>query len=579
MILQALNGYYDHLVDSGKLDRLGWESAKVSYALQIDDEGKIVRVVPLLVEEERGKKKQLVPRKMNVPAQVKRASGIAANFLCDNSSYLLGIDAKGKPERSIKCFQASRELHIGLLNAAQGEDAKAVIRFFERWKPERAAEAEVLKPYLEEMMAGANIVFAFRDGFVHEAPEIRAIWDRCYADQGDGEPMRCMVTGEMAPIARLHGSIKGVAGGQAMGVSLVSFNAPAFESFGRDGGQGLNAPVSVKAAFAYVSALNYMIATQGHHMRLSDTTIVFWAESGEDAYASMCAGMMGDALDENDLYHAMDVLAKGLKPEWDGVELDPGEHFYVLGLAPNAARLAVRFFLQDSFGTFARNLWEHQERLKIAKPAFDQRNGLSFWHLLNETVNQKSRDKKPSPLLAGSLVRAVLTGGLYPRLLLDQVELRVRAERNINRGKAAIIKAFLLKNTDETKCKEAVNSMELNENTNYQPYLLGRLFAILENLQEDAAKPAKLNTTIRDRFFNSACATPGVVFPQLLKLAQAHLKKLGGKAEAYYNSRIGEIMSCMSNDFPARLSLYDQGVFQIGYYHQTQARYTKKEEK
>ena len=579
MILQALNGYYDHLVDSGKLDRLGWESAKVSYALQIDDEGKIVRVVPLLVEEERGKKKQLVPRKMNVPAQVKRASGIAANFLCDNSSYLLGIDAKGKPERSIKCFQASRELHIGLLNAAQGEDAKAVIRFFERWKPERAAEAEVLKPYLEEMMAGANIVFAFRDGFVHEAPEIRAIWDRCYADQGDGEPMRCMVTGEMAPIARLHGSIKGVAGGQSSGVSLVSFNAPAFESFGRDGGQGLNAPVSVKAAFAYVSALNYMIATQGHHMRLSDTTIVFWAESGEDAYASMCAGMMGDALDENDLYHAMDVLAKGLKPEWDGVELDPGEHFYVLGLAPNAARLAVRFFLQDSFGTFARNLWEHQERLKIAKPAFDQRNGLSFWHLLNETVNQKSRDKKPSPLLTGSLIRAVLTGGLYPRLLLDQVELRVRAERNINRGKAAIIKAFLLKNTGETKCKEAVNSMELNENTNYQPYLLGRLFAILENLQEDAARPAKLNTTIRDRFFNSACATPGVVFPQLLKLAQAHLKKLGGKAEAYYNSRIGEIMSCMSNDFPARLSLYDQGVFQIGYYHQTQARYTKKEEK
>ena len=119
--------------------------------------------------------------------------------------------------------------------------------------------------------------------------------------------------------------------------------------------------------------------------------------------------------------------------------------------------------------------------------------------------------------------------------------------------------------------------MELNQDTTYQPYLLGRLFAVLEGLQQ-AANPG-INTTIRDRYFNSACATPAVVFPQLLKLAQAHLKKLGGGLEVNYNKQISDILAKFDRDYPASLNLYDQGIFQLGYYHQTQARFTKKEEK
>ena len=197
-----------------------------------------------------------------------------------------------------------------------------------------------------------------------------------------------------------------------------------------------------------------------------------------------------------------------------------------------------------------------------------------------ETVNQKSRDKTPSPLLSGSLIRSVLMGQPYPRLLLDQVEIRIRAEREITRGKAAVIKAFLLKQpTNEylnESSKEAL-CVELNQNTTYQPYLLGRLFAVLEGLQE-ATNPG-INTTIRDRYFNSACATPAVVYPQLIKLAQAHLKKLGGRQEVYYKKQIGEILTKFNRDYPVRLNLYDQGIFQLGYYHQTQARYMKKEDK
>lgn len=582
MILQALNRYYDRLVEAGTLERPGWSPVKVSYALQIDGEGNLKRVLPLLHEEERGKKKVLIPQVLNVPAQEKRAVGIVSNFLCDNAGYLLGIDSKGKPERTLKCFQTCKELHEKLLGPSNALPAQAVIRFFQKWNPEIAEDHEALKPYLEALKAGANLVFDYQSRYVQDYPEIQELWNAAYAVPSEGERLPCLVTGSHGAVARLHPSIKGVVGGQSSGTSLVSFNASAFESFGRDGGQGYNAPVSEKAAFAYTAALNYMIATDGHHLRLSDTTIVFWAEHGEDAYAESFMGMMGESngIPEEELFTALKELAAGRKTEWNQLALNPEEHFYILGLAPNAARLSVRFFLQDSFGAFVEHLLEHHEQLSIVKPSYDTRVHLSFWQLLMETVNQKSKDKTPSPLLSGSLIRSVLMGQPYPRLLLDQVEIRIRAEREMTRGKAAIIKAYLLMQpTNEylNECSKEALCVELNQNTTYQPYLLGRLFAVLEGLQE-AANPG-INTTIRDRYFNSACATPAVVYPQLIKLAQAHLKKLGGRQEAYYKKQIGDILTKFSQDYPSRLNLYDQGIFQLGYYHQTQARYTKKEDK
>lgn len=579
MILQALNHYYDQLVREGVLERPGWQPVKVAYALQIDDDGRLVRVLPLLHEDESGKKQVMVPNVMKMPAQVKRTVGVSANFLCDNASYILGADGKGKPDRTLKCFQACRALHEALLKDVDSAAARAVCRFFEAWQPQGAPDCEALKPYWEDMLAGANITFSHAGAFVNDCPEIQRAWDAHYNAAGEGEPLRCLVTGEAAIPARLHPSIKGVAGGQPMGTTLVGFNAPAFESFGRDGGQGLNAPVSEKAAFAYSAALNYMIATRGHRLHLGDATIVFWAESGEEGYAACFAALFGEdsALSDDDLYQALKDLAAGRRITWQQADLRPDERFYVLGLAPNAARLSVRFFLQNTFGDFARNLQAHHDRLEIVRPAYDTRLSLSFRQLLDETVNSNSRDKSPSPLLSGALVRAVLSGLPYPMLLLNQVELRIRAEHEVTRGRAAIIKAFLLNNAEKDNSYKEALTVELNESTNYQPYLLGRLFAVLEGLQK-AANPG-INATIRDRFFNSACATPSVVFPQLIKLAQAHLKKLDGGLAVHYNRQLGEILSRFDSDYPVRLSLYDQGIFQLGYYHQVQARYTKKEEK
>ncbi|MBQ8954953.1 MAG: type I-C CRISPR-associated protein Cas8c/Csd1 [Clostridia bacterium] len=583
MILQSLAAYYDRLVEQGKLAKPGWQPVKVHFALQIDRDGRLIRVLPLMNPEMRGKKEVMVPQTMNLPEQVKRTVGISANFLCDNASYMLGIDAKGKPERAKKCFEACKLLHLRLLGQAETPAAQAVVRFFDAWKPDDAANCEALKPYWDDILAGANILFFFEDRFIHEYSDIQAAWDHYYSDSGDAEKMRCLVTGEFEPIARLHPCVKGIAGGQSSGTSLVSFNAPAYESFGRDGGQGLNAPVSERAAFAYSAALNWMIAEDKHHIRLSDMTIVFWAEGGMDEYAKAAAFMLGEStgVSETDLFKGLKDLAAGQKALWDEAELNPDERFFILGLSPNAARLSVRFFLQNTFGDFAKNLLRHHERLAIKRPSFDPRESLSFRQLLSETANQNARDKTPSPLLSGSLMRAVLTDLPYPALLLNQTELRIRAEHEVTRGRAAIIKAYLMQNmkndNDYASYKEAVENVNLDENTTYAPYLLGRLFAVLEGLQQ-AANPG-INATIRDRYFNSACATPAVVFPQLVKLAQAHLNKLNTGSRIYFEKQIVDMIGQMSQEYPARLNLRDQGIFQLGYYHQTQKRFTKKEEK
>lgn len=582
MILQALVNYYDRLVEKGELEPPGWQPVKVSYGLDLNADGVPVRLIPLRLPVPRGKKEVLAPQVLNVPAQVKRAVGIEANFLCDNSSYLLGIDAKGKPERARKCFAVCREMHLLMLEGVDSLAARAVAAFFQTWKPETAWDWSALNEHLEDAISGGNIVFMVNGHYAHVDAAIREAWNRNYMNASEGEIMCCLVTGERGPIARLHPSIRGVAGGQPSGTSLVSFNAPAYESFGRDGGQGSNAPVSQRAAFAYGAALNRLISEQDHRMRLGDSTVVFWAEDAEKAYADFFTSMLGNGnvLKQSDLQNAMQNLAEGKPVIWGDIPLRPENRFHILGLAPNAARLSVRFYLQDSFGVFAERLQAHFKRMEIVRPAYDQRPALSIWEMLNETVNQKSRDKSPSPQLAGELMRAILMGTPYPATLLSQTELRIRAEREITRGRAAILKVYLLRNGctkgSYSDYEEAL-TVELNEATNYPAYLLGRLFSVLEGLQQ--AANAGINTTIRDRYFNSACATPAVVFPQLIKLAQAHLKKLNAGGRKHFEIQIAEIAGRMNQAYPVRLNLYDQGVFQLGYYHQTQKRFQKKEEK
>lgn len=575
MILQSLVSLYEQLAAKGDAQPPGWSPVKVSWALELDDSGTLRYLVPLQQEIVRGNKSILSPRVMTLPAPVKRTVGIDANFLCDNASYVLGTDDKGKPERARQCFEDFRNKHHVLLDGCEHPSAVALLRFLDGWKPAETAAHPVLADWMNEILKGGNLVFRHNNTFLHDIPELRDIWQRVYDSIEDVPIRQCLVTGRRAPVQVLHPNIKGIQSAQSSGASLVSFNASALESYGCEGGQGLNAPVSTYAAFAYGAALNHLISSPNHHMHIGDTTVVYWAEDAEEGYAAFINSLWNsNTMDDQTLKDTLRAVADGKNANWNGIPLLSDNRFYILGLAPNVARLSVRFFLCNTFGALMRNIRMHQEHLEIVKLSLDSGNELSIWWLLRETINLHSRDPKPHEQMAGDLLRSILQGTPYPATLFDQVQLRIRAERKITRGRAAIIKACLLRSP--VYPHKEVLTVKLNENTHYPPYLLGRLFAVLEALQQ-RANPG-INATICDRYFSSACATPALVFPTLLRLSQAHLKKLDTALRIYFNKQIGDIMAHMDESYPARLSLQDQGVFQLGYYHQTQQRFVKKEE-
>lgn len=579
MILQALVSYYETLAARGELPQPGWAPVKVSYVLNLDDQGDITNVVCIKEEVTRGKKKALVPQTIQLPAPVKRTAGVTANFLCDNSSYILGADKKGKPKRSLECFQACKTLHETLLVSVEEPAARALLSFFDHWQPEKLTEHPAFAHQdMEDLLASANLIFRYRGRYLHEIPAIRQAWQDYYNNSQDSQQFPCLVTGKLAPVAQLHPSIKGIYGAQSSGASLVSFNAPAFCSYDRE--QGLNAPTSQYAAFAYGAALNYLIATQ--NTRVGDVTLLFWAESGEEAYADALkrfgfgGGDEDDQYKEEDLKGLMESLAEGADVEWDGTRIDPNMTFYILGISPNAARLSVRFFLRNSFGQFIRNVKAHYDRLEIVRPSFDPFDNIPVWRMLKETVNPNSREKKPAADMAGDTLRTILTNTPYPATLLNGVTLRIRADREMNRTRAAILKAYYLKNRNPF-VPEEVLTVSLNQDSNHEAYVLGRLFSVLEAIQSDA-NPG-INATIRDKYFSSASATPGVVFPTLVNLAQKHLRKLDEGKKIFYDKQLTELMSKLGETYPNRMNLPQQGAFQLGYYHQTQYRFTKKEDK
>ena len=576
MILQALVDDYEALSTSGKIARPGWGPVKTSIALELTETGEISQAIFLKEKVEKGKKKVLVPKIFDLPAPVKRTVGVSANFLCDNSSYILGFDDKGKPKRSLECFAACKALHEKVLDGVESPATKAVLVFFQNWKPEKAREHPALQDYMDELLAGGNLIFRYDGQFVHEDPAIRQAWQEYYDQSGDGPDMVCLVTGNTGPVENIHPSVKGVQGAQSSGASLVSFNAPAFCSYGKE--QNLNAPTSKYAAFAYTSALNYLIASPEYSSHVGDTTVLFWAKNGNPEYSSIFSwGIFGGTApyNEHELRSMIQDLCKGQAVTYEETLLDPDMDFYILGLAPNAARLSVRFFLHNHFGSILQNVQAHYDRLEIVKPSFEKFETLPVWKLLSETVNQNSREKEPVPALAGETLRAILNNTRYPATLLNGVTIRIRAERKITWGRAAILKAYYLQNTHPDVPKEVL-TVSLNPESKNPYYTLGRLFSVLEAVQS-AANPG-INATIKDRYFNSASAMPSIVFPTLLNLSEKHRKKLTAGQQIYYEKQIMELLAVLGESFPARLSLPQQGTFQLGYYHQTQERYQKKEE-
>ena len=576
MILQNLAEYYENLVLQEKVSKSGWCQAKVSHAIELNEDGTIKAIISKRKEEERGKKKIWVPVLLNVPEMVTRSSGVSSNFLCDNAKYFLGIDGDGIQKRTIECFESAKERHLMLLEEANGKMARAICLFFKNWKPECADENLSVKENWYELNEGGNLIFCMKAIYAQDEKEIQDIWEEYLKKQKQGKQGICLVTGQRAEIARIHRGIKGVPGAQSSGAALVSFNAPAFESYGKE--QSYNAMVGKYAEFAYTTALNYLLNQSEYKFALGDSMIVFWAESGQEEYQDSFLSWLNPKVDnQEEMNKVFGNLKKGVWVDLEDIQLDSEQRFYILCLAPNAARLSVRFYYQNSFGNIIKNIAKHYQRMEIVRPSWEDMRYLGIKQMLNETVNQKSKDKTPIPNMASMVLSAILSDTKYPASLYTDTLIRIRAEQGkVTCGRAAIIKAFLIQNY---KWKEGDEYMGLNEGCEESAYVLGRLFAVLETIQKDAN--SGINTTIRDRYFNSACATPASVFPTLIKLKNSHIKKLereSGGTKIYYEKMLTELMGKIEK-FPRRLSLEEQGKFMLGYYHQVQKKYEKKEEK
>ena len=577
-VLQSLARHYERLAARGDAPEYGYSKEPVSFAMVLSREGDVVDVADL---RDTSDKKPRPSRKI-VPRPAPRASNIAPNFLWDKTAYSLGFkfdEAQGKAVVEKRGeHTAFRNLHMSLLDGSNDEGLSALLRFLDGWQ---AKNFSVLR-YASEM-AGANIVFRL-DGeqrFIHELPAARDLW-RAYLNTQSGTTGLCLVTGQHLPMERLHPKIKGVFGAQSSGASMASFNLDAFESFGKK--QGANAPVSEQAAFAYTTALNALLApNSAGHVRIGDATTVFWAEArgGEAGAAAteyvLSALLSGPPTDEQEAARVsvkLSAIAEGRPLEDASIGVDGDTRIFVLGISPNASRLSVRFWHEDSIGEIVRRAVEHWHDLHIEPSPWSAPPAV--WRILYETAAQRKAENIP-PILGGALMRAILSGGRYPHTLLAAVVARMRADKKVTGPRVAICKACLARDHRLGFEKEDI-PVSLNTEESSPAYRLGRLFAVYEGVQHAAM--GNVNATIKDRYFGAASATPASVFPLLERSSVNHLASLrkgdkGGLAH-WFEREIDAILDGMDSAFPRSLRLQEQGRFAIGYHHQRASKKTDR---
>lgn len=552
----------------------------VKHTLVLSGAGDVLQIVPS--GEKRGTRRI-------VPMHIGGRNGVNPYLLCDTSDYIFGItnkELKAKdPAAFLRSrFDASKEKHRKVLGKVKSPVAKAILSYFDKWNPDDDKAVCSFGNELIDACNGGLLTFAvlLQGGVLSYAVEDHDVIAACdaYEEPNEGVSMACLVTGDKVAPTLLHPKIKGVVGAQSAGASLVSFNAPAFESYGHDGEQGRNAPVGERAAQAYGLALNHLLSEPSHHLRIGDTTVVFWSEHADqpntDLFTMLMGGMPshgargGTAELDRDLAAALLALRSGRDVGLGGIDFNAT--FYVLGLSPNNARLSVRYFLKDHFGGMLENVKEHYRRIEMAHWS-DECAALTPYWLLRSVENQEASSPIVTSELASSLMRAILEGGLYPEALYFNVLLRIKACRDVSYAQAAIIKGYLIRNCGRSENEVTV---ELNENRNDTAYNLGRAFCYLGQIQE----AANGKDTLTGRYLDSACTRPAVVFPTLLKLANDHLRKLSREKPGFATSLDKGLTEVISNQrvnvFPKQLSLPDQGDFLLGYYHQKVTRYQKK---
>ena len=573
MILQALYEYYQRKAadPENRIAPEGFEWKGIPFVIVIDRDGNFVALEDTREGEGRTRK----AKQFLVPKSVGRSgsnSWMTSFLLWDHYGYLLG-HARSESDKDQVMAQKQLSTFIEKLQAlppdVKADDGVlAVSRFYENGEYEKVKTADNWEECAK--IVGCNMSFRL-DGEVDLVPCRDAVQEHVKTQVGahiDGVVGLCLVTGETAAIARTHSDTPINRDSK----KFVSFQkSSGYDSYGKE--QAFNAPISKSAEFAYTTAMNILLGRNSKNkVQVGDATTIFWAQK-QDVFEEVFPALFGYPKDDPD------ADAKAVRTLYEGIyaghaNMGSDTRFYVLGLAPNSARISVRFWHTGTIADFAGNIKRHFDDLEIIRSSKDSGHFSMFW-LLSAMAHEGKVDNVP-PNLSGQIFQSVVTGGLYPVTMLQQTIRRIRATQNVTRFQAAILKAYLnrFSRIHNKKAKEITVALDpANDNPGYR---IGRLFAVLERIQEKASSTT-LNSTIRDRFYGAASSTPVTVFPQLLKLKNHHLDKIDERFKKYYERLIGEIMDGLGGSMPSHLSMEDQARFAIGYYHQRQDFFKKKD--
>ena len=592
MLIKALCDYYDVLAEKDLVLPDGYSEVPIKYVIVLTPDGKIENIISCQKTEKQpqknGKiKEKLVPQTMRFPKRTEKP-GIESNTIEHRPLYIFGLnlekdklnpeDRTGKAEKSHRAFV---EQNLRFLEGLGSPVIDAFRNFLINWKPEEETENKHILD-LGKDYAGAGFAFSFSgnpDLMLHTDSQIKEKWEKEYAkeqSQPGEHQAQCAITGEISDIARIHSKIKGIAGGAATGGVLIGFNNPSENSYGNE--QSYNGNISELAMRKYTEALNYILKRQAHKIIMDDITIAFWAMDGGDEHEMTFQEMLmrqssRKSVDEvNSMLKSL--LSRGMNTRITTNELkelnedlDGNIDFYIVGLKPNSSRISIKFLYRKKFLDMLWNLARFQDELQVSEEV----RVVSLSWIKKECLSPKSNSEKISPALFTKLLEAAIYGTNYPYSLLETMVRRVKTDKFINATRAGMIKAYLTRNEKKEEWK-----VSLDRRNNNQAYLCGRLFAVLENIQNQAAGGGKLNSTIKDKYFASAAAKPASIFPTLIKLSQHHMKKLNDGSQIFHTKLVGEIMNMLENEFPKTLPLMEQGKFMIGYYQQVQDFFASK---
>ena len=590
MLIKGLCDYYDILKERGDVVPEGYSLVPVRYKISLTEEGNIDEIVSCQEEVKNGgKKPKLIPKDMLMPKRTEK-TGIDANVIEHRPLYIFGLnfsDGEFTPDDNTDKARKSHENFVAKnLDFIEGLDSpviNAYRKFIQNWMPEQETGNQYLSDLGKNYSSPGYVFFLSGEPerLLHDDPQIKAKWNVEFVKQNGAEEgaymAQCAISGETAPIARIHGKIKGVEGGLPTGGVLIGFNNASENSYGNE--QSFNSNVSEKVMIKYTEALNYLLKGGKHRIVLDDMTVVFWAMSKNEGYEdNIMAMLMGNRNEDSgtdteemirDILKrgsALAITEKELNKKFD--DLNPDTDFYIVGLKPNSSRISIKFILRKRYGDILLNIARFQGDAQVTEPL----KLLSLYRISKELASPNSSSEKINPALLSKLFESIMYDVRFPASLLETLVRRVKTDKYVNEARAGLIKACLNRNE-----KEEIK-LALDYENKDQAYLCGRLFATLERLQKSAL--GDINATIKDKYFSSAAAKPATVFPTLLTLAQAHLKKMSSEgSKVFFNRLIGQIIDNLEDEFPATLPLADQGKFIIGYYQQNQEFFRKKEDR